>query len=84
MDWSEIKDPKGEIEIRASFRGKISGYYTPEEIQKKINDHGVVGMVRTVNEFLRSHKIGAGLMLTHDKEHRKILIDYTYSEEWQL
>ena len=84
MEWSDIKDPNGEVEIRANFRGKISGYYIPEEIQKMINDQGVIGMVHTVNEFLRLHKVGAGLMLTHNKDHQKILIDYTSTENWEM
>lgn len=84
MDWSEIKDPKNEVLIRAHFKGKISGYFEPQEIQKMIDETGVVGMVHTVNEFLRGNNIGAGLMLTHNKERQKILIDYTSTEHWQM
>jgi len=49
MEWSEISDPTGEFDFILDW-SEISGQYTPEEIQKMVNETGVGGMVHTVNE----------------------------------
>jgi hypothetical protein len=49
MKWDEIHDSRGEIEILAPFLGNIREYFTPGEVQKLIDQHGVEAMAKMVN-----------------------------------
>ena len=52
MEWSEVHDPKGEIDFHMEWT-LVSALYTPEDIQKMIDERGVLDMVHTVNEHFK-------------------------------
>lgn len=52
MEYSDIYDPTHEIDFHVEWT-LISGRYTANEIQRMINDNGVIAMVKTVNEHFR-------------------------------
>lgn len=75
MRWTDIHDPKGKIEIRADL-SRLKPFYSPETVQKIINEHGFDGLVKIIDENLWSMKSTYGLQLIHNKD-RGILIEYT-------
>lgn len=52
MEWTDVHDPSREIEFHMEWT-LVSGQYTPEEIQKMIDENGVFAMVHTVNEHFK-------------------------------
>lgn len=55
IKWSDIHDPNGEFDFAMDWT-LVGTEYLPEEIQDLINEKGVPGMVRTVNEHFRLKK----------------------------
>lgn len=64
MEWSKVHDPAGEIDFHMEWT-HVSSQYTPEDIQEMINNTGVQGMVRTVNEHFKLISGYNALVLTH-------------------
>ena len=75
MHWTNIHDPKGEIEIRAEL-SRLEQSYKPAAIQKMIDDHGFEEMIRTVNEQFQSARVNYFLQLIESRG-RKILTGYS-------
>lgn len=76
MHWNEIRDPTGEVEIRATF-DKVRLLFLPDEVQALISERGVIGAVRVLNPQMKATLGYPGLCLSHDRNtHQKILVEY--------
>lgn len=77
MEWNDIRDPKHEFEFMMADWSLVRDQYLPDEIQKLINEKGVLGMVSHVNEhfkFLPRH--GHPVMRLEHAGERKIIVQY--------
>lgn len=71
MNWNDIHDPTGKVEIIGSFAG-FAPHYTPEVMQALINEHGMSGMVSIVNEHMAMK--GSPYVLTLVKQDERTML----------
>lgn len=74
ITWTDVHDPHNEIQIRATFH-MLQGKLSPSEIQEMINENGVPGMVKEVNQYLKKNHIHWTLVL-----HQNIVVEAFASE----
>ena len=78
MLWSEIHDPDLVFEFQVDWT-LLKNDYFPEDIQQLIDQKGVRGMLREVNEFRRlTPSDGAALQMSHGKDKHPTVINYMY------
>ncbi len=65
LRWSDIHDPDHKIEVRATFH-MLEGKFSPDTVQKMINDKGFPGMVKEVNAHLQANRVQWSLLLLED------------------
>jgi hypothetical protein len=73
MEWSELRDPAGEFDMKAAWT-LVSRDYVSEEIQQLIDEQGVREMVSIVNAHFRSAYAGNALVLARG-DRRKVIDD---------
>lgn len=72
MEWSEVHDPKGEIDFHMEWT-LVSSMYTPEEVQEMIDERGVLDMVHTVNEHFKLTTGRTALLLAHVGDRKAVV-----------
>lgn len=72
--WHHVHDPKGNIDIEASF-ADVVGLYDPNEVQELIYANGLVNAVSTINKQSQWQRDTFALSLVNRNKLQKVLVD---------